>query len=353
MGDAEQRDMAVGESVDLESIRRFVVVAEELNFTRAAGRLGLAQPPLSAAIGKLERKLGTELLERTSRRVTLTPAGAVLLEQGRLAIEAADAAVNRARRAGTEPRRLTVAVKPGTGTGLVQKIIKRYATDPQMPPVHVLFGHAGGPAAAIRGGVADAAILRAPFDQRGLDTELLLTEPRVAILPAGHRLAARAELRRADLAGEPMPRWAGQNDPAAAAYWTGADTPGPAPSQDPSQHSGEGPEINDISQLLDAVALGNAVAYVPVSVAAEHRTSGLAFVPVTDLTPSEVTVAWPQASRSRAVAAFVRAAVEAAANHAPATFDGAEDGYRDSGCSITASGPGNMSRVRPSSNFTR
>jgi DNA-binding transcriptional LysR family regulator len=342
MGDAEQRDVATSESVDLELIRRFVVVAEELNFTRAATRLGLAQPPLSAAIGKLERKLGTKLLERTSRRVTLTPAGAVLLEQGRLAIEAADAAVNRARRAGTEPRRLTVAVKPGTGTDMVQRIIQRYATDPQMPAVQVRFGHPGGPAAAVRGGAADVAILRAPFDQRGLDTELLLTEPRVAVLPVGHRLAARAELRRADLAGEPMPRWAGQNDPAAAAHWTGADTPGPAPGQHSDQHRAEGPEINDISQLLDAVAFGNAVAYVPVSVAAEHRTVGLAFVPVADLTPSEVTVAWPQTSRSRAVAAFVRAAVEVAA-----------DGYRDSGCSITASGPGKMSRVLPSSNFTR
>ncbi len=347
MGDAEQPDMAAGELVDLELMRRFIVVAEELNFTRAAARLGLAQPPLSAAIGKLERKLGTKLLERSSRRVTLTPAGSVLLEQGRIAVEAAAAAVERTRRAGTEPCRLTVAIKPGTGTDLIREIIQRYATDPLLPPVHMLFGHPGGPAAAVRGGVADVAILRAPFDQRGLDTELLLTEPRVALLPAGHRLACRTELRRADLAGEPMPRWAGQPDPAAAAHWTGTDTLGPRPSEHSDQHRGAGPEINDISQLLDAVALGNAVAYVPVSVAAEHRTVGLAFVPVTDLTPSEVIVAWPQTSRSRAVAAFVRSAVEVAADHA------AGDGYRDLGCSITASGPGKMSRVRPSSNFTR
>jgi DNA-binding transcriptional LysR family regulator len=73
MGDAGQQDIAAGEVIDLELIRRFIVVAEELNFTRAAARLGMAQPPLSAAIGKLERKLGVRLLERTSRRVTLTP----------------------------------------------------------------------------------------------------------------------------------------------------------------------------------------------------------------------------------------------------------------------------------------
>jgi DNA-binding transcriptional LysR family regulator len=141
MGDAKRQDMATGELVDLELIRRFIVVAEELNFTRAAARLGLAQPPLSAAIGKLERKLGVRLLERTSRRVTLTPAGAILLEQGRIAVEAASAAVERARRADTQPGRLTVAVKPGTGTDLLSKIMRRCAQDPQVPEVHLLFGH--------------------------------------------------------------------------------------------------------------------------------------------------------------------------------------------------------------------
>jgi DNA-binding transcriptional LysR family regulator len=181
-----------------------------------------------------------------------------------------------------------------------------------------LFGHPGGPAAAIRAGAADVAILRAPFDRRGLDTELLLTEPRVAALPAGHPLAGRPELRRADMTGQPMPRWAGPPDPAARAYWTGADTAGPArdPHRDQAAETPPGPEINDISQLLDAVALGNAVAYVPVSVAGQHRSADLVFVPVADLSPSEVVAAWPDTSRSRAVAGFVRAAVEVAAGHA-------------------------------------
>src|SRR5271165_658541 len=185
-----------------------------------------------------------------------------------------------------------------------------------LPPVHILFGHPGGPAAAVRAGVADVAILRAPFDQRGLDTELLLTEPRVAVLPADHPLAARPELRRADLAGQPMPRWAGQADPAATAYWTGADTPSPTRTQHDDRYAEtpQGPEINDISQLLDAVTLGNAVAYVPISVADQHRSADLVFVPVIDLRPSEVVAAWPDTSRSRAIAGFVRAAVEVAAN---------------------------------------
>ena len=109
-----------------------------------------------------------------------------------------------------------------------------------------------------------------------------------------------------------MPRWAGAPDPAAHAYWTGADTPSPAERP-------PGPEINDLSQLLDAVTLGNAVAYVPISVAGQYRSADLIFVPVSDLSPSDVVAAWPDTSRSRAVAGFVRAAVEVAAGHAEPT----------------------------------
>jgi DNA-binding transcriptional LysR family regulator len=308
---------------EVRELRYFIAVAEELNFTRAAERLGMAQPPLSVSIGKLERKLGVRLLERTSRRVALTPAGATLLEQSRIAVEGLGAAVERARRQGTRPDRLIVAVKAGDGTGLLRKITQRCARDPQMPEVHILFGHRGRPAAAVRGGVADVAILRTPlssFDRRGLDAEVLLTEPRVAVLPADHRLAGRRRLRRADLAGEPMPRWARQADAATTAYWTGSDTP-PAPSPaaipaaapPPAAETPEGPEISDMSQLLDAVALGQAVAYVPVSVARRHSGAELVFVPVSDLSPSEVVAAWPDTSRSPAVASFVRAAVEVAA----------------------------------------
>lgn len=314
------------DDVDVRELRYFVAVAEELNFTRAAARLGLAQPPLSAAIGKLERKLGVTLLERTSRRVTLTPAGAVLLEQGRLAIEGVEAAIERTRRKGARADRLTVAVKPGVGTELLRKIILACARDPRMPEVRLLFGHPEGPSAAVRGGAADVAILRSPFGQRGLDTELLLVEPRVAVLPADHPLAGRRELRRADLACEPMPRWVGHVDPAAAAHWLGTDTPpDPGPADAPATvnpvgrrcgpHAAppQGPEINDVSQLLDAVALGNAVAYVPISFADRHRRTDLAFLPVGDLSPSRVVAAWSDTSSSRAVAGFVRTAVDIAA----------------------------------------
>jgi DNA-binding transcriptional LysR family regulator len=305
--------------VEVRELRYFIAVAEELNFTRAAQRLGMAQPPLSAAIGKLERKLGVRLLDRTSRRVLLTPAGAMLLAEGRTAVENLGAVVQRVRRQAAPGDLLTVVVKAGDGAGLVRQIARQCAADPQVPEVRIMFSRAGDLTAAVRGGVADAAILRAPFDSRGLDTEVLLAEPRVAALPADHRLAGRREIRRADLAGEPMPRWA---DPAAAdarAFWTGTDTqPGPgapAPADPGNYPERAGPLVSDMNQLLDAVALGQAIAFIPASVASRHAVPDLAFVPVTDLSPSTVMAAWPEGSKSPAIARFLRTAAEVAAAH--------------------------------------
>jgi DNA-binding transcriptional LysR family regulator len=308
------------DDVEVRELRYFIAVAEELNFTRAAHRLGMAQPPLSAAIGKLERKLGIRLLDRTSRRVELTPAGAMLLAEGRTAVENLGAVVQRVRRQAVPGEFLTVVVKAGDGTGLVKQIARRCAEDPQVPEIRIVFSRAGDMTAAVRDGVADAAILRAPFDSRGLDTEVLLAEPRVAALPADHRLADRREIRRVDLAGEPMPRW---GDPAAAsalAFWTGTDTqPGSgalsAPPDPGNRPDRVGPLVNDMNQLLDAVALGQAVAFIPASVASRHAVPDLAFVPVTDLSPSTVVAAWPRGSRSTAIARFLRTAAEVAAAH--------------------------------------
>jgi DNA-binding transcriptional LysR family regulator len=224
------------DDVEVRELRYFIAVAEELSFTRAARRLGMAQPPLSAAIGKLERKLGVRLLDRTSRRVLLTPAGALLLSEGRTAVENLGAVVRRVRRQAVPDDLRTVVVKAGDGTSLVKQITRRCAADPQVPGVKIMFSRAGDLTAAVRHGIADAAILRAPFDSRGLDTEVLLAEPRLAALPADHRLAGRRRICRADLAGEPMPRWAGPAGTAALAFWAGTDTktgqgarPGPIP----------------------------------------------------------------------------------------------------------------------------
>jgi DNA-binding transcriptional LysR family regulator len=299
--------------VEARELRYFVAVAEELNFSRAARRLGIAQPPLSKAISQLESRLGVKLLERTTRQVSLTAAGQALLDNGRAALEAVTAAVARAQRAGQPEPRLAVAVKPGSDGGLLREIIAAYQA-PGLPPAHVLVGTWGQPETLLRDGRADVALLRSPFNPRGIEVEELLSEPRVAALPAGHRLARRTRLRHADLADEPPPQWPGA-DQTAAAYWTGQD-PRSASATWPDaarlDPSAAGPLVNDLAQLLEVVALGQAIAFLPASTARRNPRTDLAYRPVADLSPSIVAVAWPGGCRSRAVAAFVAAAAQAA-----------------------------------------
>ncbi len=275
-------------------MRYFVAVAEELHFGRAAQRLGIAQPPLSRAIGRLERRLKAVLLERSSRAVTLTEAGAVLLREARAALEAVEAAERRTRRAAHAPAGqagVVLVTKAGASSELLAKLLDAHAAEPDAAGVDLLLCGMGEQGPMLRDGRADVALLHLPFDTTaGLDTEELCTEGQVAILPAGHPLAGRPHLRTADvtgLPGLPMPRW-----------------PGP----DGTYPAGPGPRARDHAQLLQLIALGRACWIAPESCRTQLR-AGLAAVPVPDAPTVTTVIAWPPHSRSRAVADLVRTAI--------------------------------------------
>jgi DNA-binding transcriptional LysR family regulator len=288
--------------MEIRELTYFRAVAEELNFSHAAARLGIAQPPLSRAISQLERRLGVRLFDRDTRRVSLTPAGEVLLAESAHVLDAIAAATHRTQRAG---RGLVVTAKPGLASSLLREVVAAYRG-----AAEILVSGFGEQADLVRSGRADAALMGSPCraaDRRGLDFEPLVSEHRVAVLPAGHPLAARTSLTVADLTGHPMPRWRRWEEPDERAYWTGQSTPV------------DGPVVSDSTQLLEVVALGQAVALVPASLANSNERTDLAYRPVPDAAPYTVSVAWPAGSSNRDLAAFVRTAVEVAAHlHAAA-----------------------------------
>ncbi|MGC4808490.1 LysR family transcriptional regulator [Micromonospora sp. DT233] len=279
--------------MESRELRYFVAVAEELHFGRAAQRLGIAQPPLSRAIMQLERRLGTPLLQRDSRPVSLTEAGAVLLHEGRAALEALEAAEQRARRAALAAvgrPSVVLAVKAGASSELLAKLLHTYAAEPGSAHVDILLSGPGEQTGLLRNGHADVAILHPPIDDTtGFDTEELLTEGQVAVLPTGHPLTTRTQLELAetsDLADLPRPRW---------------------PRPDGSYGEGPGPEVQSHSQLLQLIALGRTMMIAPDSCRSQLG-EGVVAVPVVDAPRITTVMAWPPRSRSRAVADLVRTA---------------------------------------------
>ncbi|MEU7511741.1 LysR family transcriptional regulator [Streptomyces sp. NPDC042898] len=280
--------------METRELRYFVAVAEELHFGRAAQRLGIAQPPLSRAIQRLERRLGAVLLDRTSRTVTLTEAGSVLLVEGRAALDAVEAAERRTRRAALSVTGrgsgLVLVTKASASRELLARLLDAYAAEPGAVPVDVILCGPAEQARLLREGRADVALLHRPFDSTaGFHTEELSTESQVVVLPAGHPLTARAHVHMADitgLPGLPLPRW---------------------PDPDGTYPPGPGPQVRDHAQLLQLVALGRACAVSPESCRAQLH-GDLAAVPVLDAPTVTTVIAWPPHSRSRAVADLIRTA---------------------------------------------
>ena len=281
--------------VEVRELQYFVAVAEERHFGRAAERLGITQPPLSRALQQLERRLGVTLLERSSQGVSLTEAGSMLLREGHAALDAVAAAERRTRRAAvadTAPG-LVLVTKAGASVELLAKLLDAYAAEPGAVAVEVLLCGPGEQERMLRDGRADVALLHRPFDSvAGLDVEELVTEGQVAVLPAGHPLSTRSELRLADLVGLPdlpLPRW---------------------PRADGSYPDGPGPQVHNHEQLYQLISLGRTMAVLPESVRV-HARGGHAVVPLVDAPRVTTVIAWPPQSTSRALAALVRTATGA------------------------------------------
>jgi DNA-binding transcriptional LysR family regulator len=199
--------------IELRHLRYFVAVAEELHFGHAAARLHMAQPPLSQAIRRLEEGIGCQLLARTSRSVALTPAGTAFLERARRTLRNVESDVQEARSIGQgQQGLLNVGFVGSAMLSTLPSILSRYVA--AYPGVQRAL-HESFPSRVIDGLVAgdvDAGIVRDAEPVEGLIATPMLTEPFVAVLPAGHPAAGRASMSVAALAGTPFvlpPRSAG------------------------------------------------------------------------------------------------------------------------------------------------
>jgi DNA-binding transcriptional LysR family regulator len=282
---------------EIRQLRYFVAVAEHGSVSQAALDLHLSQSALSEALRKLEVELGVELLERSSRGVAVTSAGAALAGEARVAIERFDAALDAARRAARgQTGRLRVGfVAAGAGRLSTLARARFLARFPHVRVEPRRFDW-GGEVAALRDGECDVAFVWLPADLGGLRWELVATEPRYAGLAAGHALAARDELSVVELNDEPI-MWTRR----APRYWIDWWAVNPRPD---GREPRWGPENDNVEEMLEQVADGSAYCIGPASMTEYYARPDLTWIPIRDVDPLRIALAWRERDGSPLVAAF-------------------------------------------------
>ncbi|WP_370965788.1 LysR family transcriptional regulator [Amycolatopsis sp. cg9] len=278
--------------MDLRVLRYFVAVAEERHVGRAAGRLHMAQPPLSRAVRGLEDELGATLFERTPKGVTLTAAGTVLYDEAVALLARADRIRDRVTTAAGAAT-LTVGTLADTAEQAGPRLVALFRERHPHVDVRVHETDLADPTAGLRTGLVDVALTRTPFESTGIGVHVLRQVRTGVVLRDDDPLAGRAELSAADLTGRRWIRLPDGTDPVWAAFWTGGEP-------------GDGaPVVRTIQECLQAVLWNGISAFAPLG---QPLPPGLRIIPVTDRPPSTVAVAWPKSAAGPLVRGFIRVA---------------------------------------------
>lgn len=191
--------------IDLRQFRQFVAVAEELNFRKAAARLHMAQPPLTAAIRKMEKELGVVLIERSRRIERLSPAGEVFLKEARHALAQADRAIRQAQQVGRGlTGSLRVTFVASVARDLLPRVLRAFRANHGGIELLLEEATTAQQIGALQDGRVDVGFVVAPVTKAAGVTILVIKRDKlVAALPDSHRLASKPNLALADLAHEP------------------------------------------------------------------------------------------------------------------------------------------------------
>jgi DNA-binding transcriptional LysR family regulator len=268
--------------VHVRDLRYFLAVAHELNFTRAAQTLYISQPALSKQIGALERQLRVSLFDRGSSGVRLTRAGAELVPYAEEMISSWERAKRSLSKAADCA--LTIGMHTSPGRGLLPKV--RAMMVSSCPDVELELHQVAWSdrTAGLADRSTDAAFVWLPLPTPPYRWVTIAREPRLVALPNDHPLAVHDELSIADLLDEPflaLPASAGP----LRDYWLAIDDRDGIPVRIEA-------EINDTEETYEAVASGIGVCLLAAGNAPIFDRGDVTMIPVTDISPSELVLAW-------------------------------------------------------------
>lgn len=290
--------------MDLNRLRHFLAVAEELHFGAAARKLGMEQPSVSQSIAALEKSIGVKLLERSSRSVELTPAGQVLVEDARRLLEQSDQAAERARGAALrELHQLRVGHVPLSLIKAFPPAIRAFQARHADVQVRLVEEPTEKQIADLRSGKLDLGLVNMKAgDVSGLNVRPLYAARMVLAVPAAWPLAQSPLLRLRDLRDYPFVMFPSEWNPSFA-------------SEMAASLAGQGlvPKVRHVAEqaltLMTLVAEEFGVALVHET-ACGARVAGVKFVPLVeaaDLLSIEMGLAWMPGHKSQLVTTLVTA----------------------------------------------
>jgi DNA-binding transcriptional LysR family regulator len=287
--------------MELRHLRYFVGVASELNFTRAAQKLHVAQPALSRQIRQLEDELGTRLLERDKRGVQLTEAGKAFLAEARALLKQSEHAVRVAQKTGqTVGNELNVGYIWGLFHSLVPPVLARFRQRSPGTAVHLFDLTPLAQAQALVQGRLDAGFIGFAHeaDRAGLNKRKVGTCTFVAVLPKNHRAARKSTVSLASLSDDFFLGISDQTYPGASRYVT-----------ETCERAGFRPRILQMVErgytILGLVAGNCGVALLPESLKALPH-SGIVFRPLADPPVADLFVCWPVGPAPSPLAEFLK-----------------------------------------------
>lgn len=288
--------------MDLRLLRYFVAVAEELHFGRAAARLHIAQPSLSIQIRKLEHSLNAPLFVRTSRHVELTAVGELLLDGSKRLLSEAERLAWQIQDAGRHGshRPLVVGFQANAAAELTPKILNAFHDLHPDIEVDMRSHDFTDPSVGLADGSVDVAFLRPPvLVQDWLGIETLFIEPRVLVVSATSPLADVTEISVEQVLDQPF--IARKSPDAWRTFWLAADSRHGTPVQ-------LGAEVSTVDECFEAILAERGMAFSQASTQRFYDRPGLAFIPVTDIPPTILTIAWRTDVDSPVVGDFVETA---------------------------------------------